>query len=138
MESNDSYIADSNLGYFISIIMTVQISIISFMNPIIVIIGTIGNFIIIILFSRKLVKMNANAKIYTVVIAFGDLGVLIFFHLREFLSVGLWFLTSGKFYLFYYYPFHCKILTSSYLFFYSIAMYAVIAFSIERNIALST
>ena len=107
----------------------------AFVNPTMVVIGIIGNFIIIALFPLKKVHANESAKLYCMVIAVGDIGTLLLKHLREFITIGLFFISSGKFYIDLFYPILCKILNCSFMVFLVVSMYTVMAFSIERSIA---
>ena len=110
--------------------------IISFYLPVVLWCGIIGNILIFISMTSKRVNIRKSAKIYYITIAIGDLGSLIFQHFRFFISTGLWFLTSGRFHLTTYSPVLCKIWLAFYYCLFSVSMYTVIAFSIERNLAL--
>ena len=120
----------------LAILTYIQYYIIAIMNPTLAILGTIGNVIIIFFLPKKKIKMNDSSKFYCVTIAIGDLGALLFYHVREFVSVGLWFITSGRYYFHYFNQISCKFYSIVYFIFFTISLYTVIAFSIERNIAL--
>ncbi len=108
----------------------------SFNSPLMVTIGIIGNIVICLGMMQNEIKIKSNLKVYYIAIAIGDIGSLLFWHLRDFLTVGLWFLSNGKFYLYLYSTFLCKLWLSVYDQSFILSMYTVIAYGIERNLAL--
>ena len=110
--------------------------IVSFYVPFVSVVGIMGNILILIIMGQEKIQIAKSARVYYIIISVGDLGSLIFFYCRYFLSVGLWFLTSGNFHITTYSIVLCKIWMALYYFFFIVSMYTLIAFSIERNFAL--
>ena len=119
---------DSSTNHFLLLLLQINNFIPAYINPFVIIFGIIGNIIIIIKFPKKSVKMNQNARIYSIVIAIGDLGSLLCLLVSEFLSKGLAYLTNEKFYWHYYTLISCKIIGATYF-----SCYCTGLFSIEAR-----
>ena len=114
----------------------VEVFVICYAGPVISIFGLLGNILIILIIPRKCIQINSISRMFYFAIAVGDIGTLIFWHIREFLSKGLYILSAGQIFLNIYSDPSCKVLHTLDFLFFPLSLYGMVAFSIERNFAL--
>ena len=115
---------------FLEVIVTCYIA------PYISIFGLLSNIMIILILPSKSIQINSISRMFYLAIAIGDIGNLIFWHIREFFTKGLSILSSGEIYLNIYSDPICKLLLSLDYLFFPLSQYGLLAFSIERVLAL--
>ena len=94
-------------------------------------VGFCANLLIIVTMLKQEVKIRSTARMFYIVIAIGYIGSLVFWNVREFLTIGLWLLTGGRFYLPLYSPLICKVFFALFHLFVLIAIYTIISMSID-------
>ena len=105
---------DLELEGFEPLISCLEFYVISFFLPLITLFGVIGNILIIAVMPGRKVSTKKEAKMFYLVMAIGDLGTLVFWHLREFLTTGLYNISSGTYFLGIIYFLSCKFIIGAY------------------------
>ena len=134
---NSSKLFEHNSDLIIrDIVNLVEVYFICYLTISVSLFGLLGNIIIILIIPRNCIQINSMSRMFYIAIAIGDIGTLIFWHIREFLTSGLNILSSGEIYLNIYSDAICKLILCLYIVFLPLSLYGMVAFSIERNFAL--
>ena len=118
--------------------LAVRVFLIGF-EPVLILVGLIGNALVLIIMPRKTVMAAKSAKFYYMLLAFADLmDIIIGWLLRSFISETMYIYTNGSFHfeLYKQSSFTCKLFFGLWTFFETISDYTLVAMGIERIIAL--
>ena len=99
-----------NLAFMKNILLLVFLK---YFEPLLLIIGLIGNFLILVLMPKRCVQASASAKYYYILIALADLlDLIVGWVLRTLFGEILFIYSSGKLYINFYFinSLFCKIL----------------------------